>query len=72
MKKIQQLSLALITASSIFICSCGPNDDKGAMDEENSHKEGAVDSTRIPNPDSSHAAIRSKPFHSVGHILILY
>ncbi len=56
MKKNQQVTFALITALSLFIYSCGPNSDKGGMDEENSNKEGAVDSTRIPNFDSTHAS----------------
>lgn len=55
MKKNQQVTLSLITALSIFIYSCGPNDDKGGMDSENSNKEGAVDSTRIPGFDSTPA-----------------
>lgn len=68
MKKIQQLSLAFITASCVFIYSCGPNDSKGSMDQDNSHKEGAVDSTKIPNFDSAHAS--DSPHASLsGHIL---
>lgn len=55
MKKIQQMTWVLITATSIFLCSCGPNDDKGSMDQENSDKEGAVDTTRMPRFDSSRA-----------------
>lgn len=54
MKKIQQVTWALITATALFISSCGPNDDKGSMDQENSNKEGAVDSSRMPGFDSSH------------------
>lgn len=54
MKKTQQVTWALITTTVIFISSCGPNDDKNLMDQENSNKEGAVDSTRIPGFDSSH------------------
>ena len=56
MKKIQQVSLALLTTISILIYSCGPTDDKGGMDEKNSDGEGAVDSSRLPNLDSTHAS----------------
>lgn len=56
MKKIQQVSLSFITAAAILLYSCGPNDDKGSMDQENSNKEGAVDSTKMPQFDSSRAA----------------
>lgn len=56
MKKNKQASFAFITALSLFIFSCGPNDSKGGMDQNNSHKEGAVDSTKIPNFDSTHAS----------------
>lgn len=55
MKKIQQVAWVLITATSIFMSSCGPNDNKGSMDQENSNKEGAVDSSRMPGFDTSHA-----------------
>ncbi|WP_018616534.1 hypothetical protein [Segetibacter koreensis] len=55
MKKIQKVSLAFIAATTFFIYACGPNDNKGSMDEKNSGGEGAVDSTKIPNFDSSHA-----------------
>ncbi len=55
MKSFQQARLPLIIALSIFVSSCGPNDDKGSMDQKNSSGEGAVDSTKIPNFDSSHA-----------------
>lgn len=55
MKKIQQVTLALVTVC-IFVCSCGPNDDKGSMDDKNSGGEGGVDTTKIPNFDSAHAS----------------
>lgn len=55
MKKIQLASIVFLTALTLFISSCGPNDDKGSMDQDNSHKEGSVDSTKIPNFDSAHA-----------------
>ena len=78
MKKIQQVAWSFITASLFLIYSCGPNDDKGGMDQENSNKEGAVDSTRIPKSDSAHSykavpgqinkrtnfAVNIKPNHS--------
>lgn len=57
MKNIQRTTLALVTVCSIFICSCGPNNDKGSTDQESSDKEGAIDSTKIPNFDSSHASL---------------
>ena len=44
-----------MTAITLLIYSCGPNDNKGSMDQENSNKEGAVDSTKVPNFDSTHA-----------------
>ena len=50
------MSLLGITIIGLSICGCGPNDDKGPMDQEYSHKEGAVDSTRIPGFDSSNAS----------------
>lgn len=55
MKKIQQVTSALVIIC-ISICSCGPNDDKGGMDDKNSGGEGAVDTTKIPNFDSTHAS----------------
>lgn len=54
-EKIQQVTLALVTLC-IFASSCGPNDDKGAMDDKSSGGEGAVDTTKIPNFDSTHAS----------------
>lgn len=56
MKRNQKIILALITAGSLFIYSCGgPNDNQGGMDSKNSDKEGGIDSTKIPNFDSAHA-----------------
>ena len=65
MKKNHQIKLALFAALSIAISSCGPNDDKGSMDSKNSNKEGAIDSTKIPNfdsaaKDSSHASLNGQ------------
>jgi hypothetical protein len=57
MKKNYPVTFALIASLSLFIFSCGPNDDGGGMDSKNSGKEGAVDSTRIPKPDSMHSSI---------------
>lgn len=55
MKNIQKGMLALLVASSITIYSCGPTDDKGGMDTENSKGEGAIDSSRLTNFDSTSA-----------------
>ncbi|MDB5249533.1 MAG: hypothetical protein JWQ40_3927 [Segetibacter sp.] len=57
MKKFQKAALALVTASCLALYACGPNDDKNGMDPANSDGEGAIDSTRIPNFDSSHTSI---------------
>ena len=53
MKLIQKGMLALLMASCVTIYSCGPTDDKGGMDEKNSSGEGAIDSTRLTNFDTS-------------------
>ena len=53
MKLIQRGALALLVAMCMTVYSCGPTDDKGGMDEKNSSGEGAIDSTRLPNFDSS-------------------
>lgn len=55
MKKLQYSALALIIASSVTIYSCKsqPNDDKNGMDQENSEGEGAIDSSRLLNSDTS-------------------
>ena len=45
-----------MTAISLLIYSCGPNDNKGSMDQKNSNGEGATDTTKIPNFDSSHTS----------------
>ena len=55
MKSIQKGALALLVASCLTIYSCGPNDNKGGMDTENSKGEGAIDSTRLTNFDSTSA-----------------
>ncbi len=64
MKKIHLATLALLTAFSISICSCGPNDNKGSMDDKNSGGEGAVDSTKIPKFDSSNSSDSSHAYLS--------
>lgn len=53
MKNLQKGLLALLIAVSMTIFSCGPTDDKGGMDEKNSNGEGAVDSTRLTDFDST-------------------
>jgi hypothetical protein len=53
MKMIRKGCLALLVMSCITIYGCGPNDDKGGMDQENSQGEGAIDSTRLTNFDST-------------------
>ena len=50
---LEKAAFALLVASTIGLCSCGPNDDKGSMDQKNSNGEGAVDSTRLTNFDST-------------------
>lgn len=65
MKKIQQVSLVLITALTLFIYSCAPNGDKNPTDTENSEGEGAIDSTKIPDFDSAHAS--DSPHASLSH-----
>lgn len=57
MKNIQKGLLALLIASSVAIYSCKPNGDKGAEDTSNSNGEGAVDSTRLTNFDSTAATV---------------
>ena len=55
MKKSKQASFAFVAAVALVMYSCKPNGDKNSMDTENSHGEGAVDSTKIPKFDSAHA-----------------
>ena len=57
-----------ITLVAAFVCSlvatgCGPNDDKGGMDSDNSKGEGAIDSTRLATFDTS------KPTSSVPNFI---
>ena len=53
MKIIQRGLLVLLMAACVTGYSCGPTDNKGAEDQHNSKGEGAVDSTRLTNFDSS-------------------
>ncbi len=53
MKLLQKATLTLLIALSMAVYSCGPNDNNGATDEGNSNKEGAIDSTRLTNMDST-------------------
>jgi hypothetical protein len=49
-------AVAFLVVSVMSLYSCGgPNDNKGSMDEKNSNGEGAIDSTRITNFDSTSA-----------------
>lgn len=57
MKNIRKGVLAVLVACSITIYSCGPNDNKGGMDTENSKGEGAIDSTRLTNFDSTSSSM---------------
>ena len=45
--------IASFLISSVVLCSCGPNDDQGGMDQHNSAKEGAIDSSRLPHIDTT-------------------
>ena len=53
MKNIQRGALALLVATFMSVTSCGPTDNKGGMDEKNSSGEGAIDSTKLTNIDST-------------------
>jgi len=57
MKNIRRGAFTLLVALCAGIYSCGPTDDKGGMDQENSDGEGAVDSSRLTNSDTAAAAI---------------
>ncbi|MDB5190530.1 MAG: hypothetical protein JWQ96_93 [Segetibacter sp.] len=47
MKKfITILKLSIVLPAIMLAASCGPNDDKGGMDTENSQGEGALDTSR--------------------------
>ncbi len=53
MKNLPRAFVALLLSVCITAYSCGPNDNKGGMDEANSNGEGAIDSTRLTNFDST-------------------
>ncbi len=54
MKNLRQTLLASVLF--IFIASgCGPNNDKGTTDSDNSRGEGAIDSTRMAKFDTTHS-----------------
>lgn len=56
MKNIQKVVFALLIVLTTSAYGCGgPNDDKGGMSEKNSDGEGAIDSTRLTNFDSTTA-----------------
>lgn len=50
---LKKAALAFLVASTLGLYSCGPNDNKGSMDQKNSNGEGAIDSTRVTNFDSA-------------------
>jgi hypothetical protein len=53
MEMIRRGFIALLVISCITVYGCGPTDDKGGMDQENSQGEGAIDSSRLTNFDST-------------------
>jgi putative membrane protein len=54
MKNLRQTLLASVLF--IFIASgCGPNNDKGTTDSDNSRGEGAIDNTRMAKFDTTHS-----------------
>ena len=71
MKRIKEVTFVLMTAVSISVCSCGPNDNQNSMNPKSSGGEGAVDSTKIPKfdsssaSDSSHASLSGRAFRPV-------
>jgi hypothetical protein len=50
---LKKAAFAFFVALTMSFYSCGPNDNKGGMDEKNSNGEGAIDSTRLTNFDST-------------------
>jgi putative membrane protein len=54
MKQVRHTFLAALLFTSV-ITGCGPNDDKGGMDTDNSRGEGAVDSTKLAHFDTTHS-----------------
>lgn len=53
MEFIKKGLLIIMVAGTLVLDSCGPTDNKGSMDEKNSSGEGAIDSTRLTNFDTS-------------------
>jgi len=53
MTLLKKAAFPLLVALTISFYSCGPNDDKGSMDVKNSNGEGAIDTTRLTNFDST-------------------
>ncbi|MDQ6814924.1 MAG: hypothetical protein M3040_14405 [Bacteroidota bacterium] len=53
MKLIKKGTAALQLAASFIVYSCGPNDNRGSMDQNNSKGEGAIDSSRLTHFDTS-------------------
>ena len=53
MTLLKKAGFSLLIALTMSCYSCGPNDDKGSMDQKNSNGEGAIDSTRLTNFDST-------------------
>ena len=53
MKIVQRVAITLLIAGCMTAYGCGPNDNKGSMDVKNSNGEGAIDSTRLTNFDST-------------------
>lgn len=62
MKKFNKGTVAILFTGFVVFCSCGPNDDKGGMDDKNSGGEGAIDSTRLTNIDTTAAAVQVPEF----------
>ena len=54
--KTIRITLVAAFVYSIIASGCGPNDDKGGMDSDNSKGEGAIDSTRLAKFDTSKPA----------------
>src|SRR4051794_9585426 len=54
MKQVRHTIFAAVLFTSIM-AGCGPNDDKGGMDTDNSRGEGAVDSTKLAHFDTTHS-----------------
>ncbi len=55
MKYLKVLVVAL--SASVFAIACQPNGDNNSTDVDNSNKEGAIDSTKIPNFDTAAAIV---------------